>query len=125
MSADAIELRGLRFSTLCGVLPEERERRQPIEIDLDVMTDLSRAGSSDDLHDTVDYGALCARVEQVVESGAPQLLEFLAEQIASAVLTDDRIDAVIVSVRKLRPPVGQQLDTSGVRVSRTRPDRAT
>ena len=49
------------------------------------------------------------------------LLEALAEHVATALLAaDGRIDEVTVSVRKLRPPVAQQLSTSGVRITRGR-----
>ena len=117
---DLIELRGLRFAAIVGALPEERDRVQPIEVDLDVQTDLAPAGASDDLADTIDYGALCDAVAAVVDGGRPQLLEHLAEEIAAAVLAADaRATAVEVAVRKLRPPVPHQLATSGVRIRRT------
>ena len=116
---DLIELRGLRVVGICGALPEERDRAQPLEIDLDVEADLSLAGASDVLADTIDYGALCDAVATVVASGEPQLLEHLAQSIASAVLAvDARATAVTVSVRKLRPPVPHALATSGVRIRR-------
>ncbi len=117
---DHIELRGLVLSGICGALPEERERPQPLEIDLDVVADLAIAGASDDLGDTLDYGAITTRVEQVVVSGRPMLLEHLAQRIADVVLQDDRAVAVTVAVRKLRPPVPQVLATSGVRITRER-----
>lgn len=118
---DRVELRGLRVAAICGVLPEERERPQPLEIDLDLWADLSVAGRSDALADTVDYGAVCETVEAVCVGGAPELLEHLAEQLAGAVLAlDERVTRVSVSVRKLRPPVPQQLATSGVRIVRGR-----
>ena len=118
---DVIELRGLRVVAIVGVLPEERDRAQPLEIDLDLFVDLSPAGRSDHLADTVDYGAVCATVEQVVVTFAPLLLEALAQQIADAVLAiDTRITSATVAVRKLRPPVPQDLSTSGVRVNRSR-----
>ncbi|MFN8017086.1 MAG: dihydroneopterin aldolase [Acidimicrobiales bacterium] len=117
---DLIELRGLRFAAIVGALPEERDRVQPIEVDLDVEADLAPSGASDDLADTIDYGALCDAVAAVVSGGAPQLLEQLAEAIAAAVLdVDARASAVTVAVRKLRPPVPHQLATSGVRIRRT------
>jgi len=118
---DRIELRGLRLTTIVGVLPEERERAQPIQIDLDLVVDLTDAAGSDALGDTVDYGAVCDRVAAVANSAAPQLLERLAGLVAATVLDlDDRIATVEVSVRKLRPPVPHQLDSSGVRVTRQR-----
>lgn len=120
-SPDTIELRGLRLVGLVGVLPEERVRAQPLEVDLDVVVDLSRAGASDTLEHTVDYGALCALAQAVVARGAPQLLERLAAELAEEVLAaDDRISEVGVVVRKLRPPVPQDLATSGVRLRRRR-----
>jgi dihydroneopterin aldolase len=118
-STDAIELRGLRLSGVVGVLPHEQEQAQPLELDLDVVVDLGPAGTSDDLADTVDYGALCAIVEGRVVGERYALLEALAEQVASSILAADaRIEQVTVAVRKLRPPVAQQLATSGVRITR-------
>jgi 7,8-dihydroneopterin aldolase/epimerase/oxygenase len=118
---DRIELRALRLSALVGVLPHERSELQPVEIDLDVVCDLRPAGETDDLAATVDYGEVCGRVERVVGAGHVALLETLAERIAAAVLAaDPAVDEVTVAVRKLRPPVPQQLATSGVRITRSR-----
>ena len=117
---DLIELRGLVASGHCGALPEEQARAQPLEVDLDVEVDLTRAGVSDDLDDTVDYGALCEVIERVLVTERFTLLERLAVRLAEVILGDDRVLAVTVSVRKLRPPVPQQLRTSGVRVTRRR-----
>ncbi|MDQ3384997.1 MAG: dihydroneopterin aldolase [Actinomycetota bacterium] len=105
----------------CGALPEEAERDQPLEVDLDVELDLSLAGASDDLADTVDYGALCTTVAKVVGAGHVTLLEHLAARLADAVLAaDPRISATTVWLRKLRPPVPEDLATSGVRLTRSR-----
>jgi dihydroneopterin aldolase len=116
---DRIELRGLQVLALCGVLPEERERRQPFEIDLDVEADLAQAGRTDDLDDTIDYGRLCADVAEVAGNEQFGLLERFAQRVADVVLSDPKVDAVTVSIRKLRPPVPQHLATSGVRIRRT------
>jgi FolB domain-containing protein len=118
---DVIEVRGLRALAVCGALPEERQRAQPVEVDLDVEVDLSRAGRSDDLADTVDYAAVVADVEQVLTTERFTLLERLAERLVEVTMADARVAGVTVSVRKLRPPVPQQLDTTGVRIRRARP----
>ena len=118
---DRIELRGLRLAAVVGVLPHERTTAQPLELDLDVVVDLAPAGSSDDLADTVDYGALCQAVDDTVSASRFGLLEALAEAVATTVLAQDaRIAEAVVAVRKLRPPVAQHLDTSGVRLTRRR-----
>ena len=118
---DRVELRGLRLSTSIGVLPEERERPQPVELDLDLEVDMTAAAASDDLADAVDYGAVVAEVERVLAAGHVELLERLAYQVADAVIAlDDRVLAVGVVVRKLRPPVPQDLATAGARIRRVR-----
>ncbi len=117
--ADRIELRDLRVTAVVGVLPEERNRAQPLSVDVSVEVDLSAAGLSDALEDTVDYAAVCDAVSRVLQSAAPQLLERLATAAADEVLgLDDRIEAVDISVRKLRPPVPHALESSGVRLVR-------
>lgn len=121
MSADRIELRGLQLVGVVGVLPEERERPQPLRIDIDIELDVSASAATDALEDTVNYGDACDRVERIVDSARPQLLERLAVLIAQDLLSmDPMISAARVTVSKLRPPVPHQLDTSGVSVRRAR-----
>lgn len=118
---DRIELRGLRVLGVHGALPEERDRAQPFEVDLDVEADLSGAGASDRLPDTVDYGAVTAAAAAVVSGERHHLLERLAHRIASDVAgLDPRIRAVTVTVRKLRPPLPADLASAGVRIRRER-----
>ena len=120
---DRIELRGLRTVGIVGVLPEERERAQPLELDVDIEVDLTDAAASDALSDTVDYGAICDALMATVDVERPQLLERLAVALCEAVLaTDPGVRAATVTVRKLRPPVPHQLDSSGVRATRRRAD---
>ena len=118
VSGDVIELRDLRVSAFCGVLPEETTRRQQFAFDLDVHIDLAAAAVSDDLADTVDYGALCELVAGIAAAERFSLLERFAGRVAEAVLAVDRIEAVTVVVHKLRPPVAEALGTSGVRIHR-------
>jgi dihydroneopterin aldolase len=103
-----------------GALPEEQERAQPFEVDVDLAVDLSRAGATDALADTVDYGSVATLVAGLVGSEHHQLLERLGTRIAEGILAHDaRIQAVTVTVRKLRPPV--PVDLASVAVSVTRP----
>ncbi len=117
---DLIQLRGLRLACICGALPEEQGRRQPYEFDIDIVVDLSVATTTDRLADTIDYGAVVERVEAVTRDESFQLFERMGQRVAEAVLTDDRIAEVTVEVRKLRPPVPQDLASSGIRLTRRR-----
>ena len=119
---DRISLRGLRLLGVHGALPEEKDRAQPFEVDLDLAVDLTAAGSTDSLADTVHYGVVADAVERVVAGESHRLLERLATRIADDVLAvDPRIDAVTVTVRKLRPPVPLDLASAGVTVTRRAP----
>ena len=53
-----------------GVLPEEQVRPQPFEVDIELLVDVAAAGASDELDDTVDYGAVCEAVSRIVVVGA-------------------------------------------------------
>lgn len=124
---DRIELRGLRAVGVHGVLSEEKQRAQPFEVDLDLELDLRDAGRSDRLDDTVDYGAVTAAVAAEVTGPSSELLEHLAERIARAALEvggPERVAAVTVTVRKLRPPVPFELASAGVTVRRSRAELA-
>ena len=112
-----ILVEGLEVLGVHGVLPEEQTRAQPFRVDLELEVDLDRAGVSDDLADTIDYGAVIEAVGRVVESERHQLLERLAARIASVCREDARVTAVTVTVRKLRPPVPAAVDHVGVRIT--------
>jgi dihydroneopterin aldolase len=116
----SLELRGLRLLGTVGVLPEEADRAQPLEVDLEVELDVAGAARHDELGATVDYGALCATAARVVEHRRFALLEGLAAALADAVLEEPRVLAVTVAVRKLRPPVPFDLAWAGVRLTRRR-----
>ena len=75
-----IQLRGLRLLGTHGVLPEEQQRAQPFEVDVDLEADLTRAGETDALEDTIDYGALAAMISRVVTEERYALIERLADR---------------------------------------------
>ena len=119
-SWDRIELLGLRAVGTHGANPEEQDRPQPWEVDLILELDLSIAGRTDALSDTVDYGGVSVAVERIIATEHHQLLERLAQRIAETILLDGKVMAVEVNIRKIRPPVPVDLATSGVAIRRTR-----
>ena len=117
-SADAvIQLRGIRAMCICGALPEEQDRRQPYEFDVDIIAADLPALTTDVLDDTIDYGAVLDRIEAVTRDESFQLFERMARRVAETVMADERIDEVTVEVRKLRPPVPQDVASSGMRLT--------
>jgi dihydroneopterin aldolase len=105
-----------------GILPEEKVRAQPFEVDLDLAVDLTAASGSDRLADTVDYAAVAESAAALVSGPRSYgLLEALADAVAAAVLAvDPRIMGTTVTIRKLEPPMVVDIATVGVRISRVR-----
>jgi dihydroneopterin aldolase len=115
---DRIVIAGIRELGVHGVLPEEQTRPQPFEVDVELFVDLTQAGDSDALEDTVDYAAVCEAVSRVVSSEKYRLLERLASRIAEVCRADPRVQRVAVEVRKVHPPVRAMLQYVGVRIER-------
>ncbi len=117
---DRIELRGLRLLGRHGALAGEQDTAQPFEIDLEVEADLTAAAQDDDLAKTVDYSLVVEKAAEIVGKRQYRLLEALAGAIASGILEIPAVQAVTVTVRKLRPPVAADMASAGVRLRRER-----
>ncbi len=117
---DRILIDDLRVLTVIGALPHEREIAQPIRIDLSIGLDLRDAGLSDELDDTVNYGLVSERVSDLVGTSKYVLLERLAAEVADLVLGFDRVEEVDLTITKLRPPIPNPVESTAVRIVRTR-----
>ena len=125
---DRLSLLGMRFEAMHGVLDSERVDPQPFEVDLVLHADLSDAGRTDALADTVDYRGLHELVDSIVMGPSFNLVEGLADAIARAALTatDPRlVGAVEVRVRKPEAPLPGELDTVEAALLRRRPGVAS
>ena len=97
---DQILISGLKVDAVIGHFAWEKKLPRPLIFDLVLHTDLSIAGKSDDLKDTVDYDAVCARVQEITENSDLALLETLAEQICAALLSEFSISTVELTLHK-------------------------
>ena len=121
MASDRIVLEGMQFYGYHGGSAEERSLGQLFQVDMEAELDLSVAGNSDRREDTVSYTHLYRVVRDVMEEEAKNLLESLAEDIASRALEAFPIRAVRVQVKKTRPPIkGAVLSGAAVEVYRTK-----
>jgi len=107
---DSIHLSGIRCYGYTGVLPEEQVLGQWFEVDLTLWLDLSIAGKSDRLEDTLDYRAIIDRVQHLVKTSKVKLLERLATTIADSILHSESSSAVPlqrvnVCLTKLAAPI--------------------
>lgn len=118
---DRIILEGMQFYGYHGGRPEERSLGQPFQVDLEAELDLSVAGKSDDLENTVNYAHLYKVVKEVMEGRPRNLLESLAEEIAARSLSTFPIDGIKVRVKKTRPPIqGSVMSGASVEIYRSK-----
>ncbi len=121
--SDRITLRGLRAYGYHGVYPQERAEGQEFVVDVTLELDLAAAAGSDDLADTVDYGALADRLVAVVTGEPVNLLETLAARLVDECLADGRVRAAEVTVHKPAAPIPHAFTDVAVTVRRSREDR--
>jgi len=88
MTMDRVFIEDLRIQTVIGIFDWEREITQTVSLDLQMGFDISRAGASDDIVDTLDYKSVSKRLIQFVEGSEFQLVEALAEHCARIVLDE-------------------------------------
>jgi dihydroneopterin aldolase len=121
--SDRIELTGLRVRGHHGVFEHERRDGQDFVVDVALEVDTRAAAASDDLAETVDYGALAQALAEVVAGDAVDLLETLAERLAQVCLGDERVAAATVTVHKPQAPIPLAFDDVTVTIRRTRGER--
>jgi dihydroneopterin aldolase len=118
---DRLALMNIRFAGRHGVLPEERQNAQPFEVDVELFLDLSPAGRADDLSKTVDYREVFGIVGDIVQGRSYQLIEAVAETIASRLLAEfskTGLTEVLVRVRKPQAALPGEHDGSEVEIRR-------
>lgn len=102
---DCIHLTNIRCYGYTGFLPEEQVLGQWFEVDLTLWLDLSQAGKSDAIEDTLDYRNAIASVQHLVKTAKFALIERLAEAIASSLLESERVTQVRVKLSKPAAPI--------------------
>lgn len=97
---DIVYVRGLEVKTVIGVYEWEREIKQPVCIDLDMACDFGKAAATDEHQYVLDYKIVCVRVTKFIEQSNLQLLEAMAEAIATLIRSEFHVTWVRVRVGK-------------------------
>lgn len=116
---DKIHIRDLALSCIIGIYLEERKSKQDVVINITMETDLRAAGQSDSIADTADYKSIKLAILDFVETSRFQLIEALADGIASICLNDPRVQSATVTVDK--PGALRFARSVAVEVTRSRP----
>jgi len=117
---DRILIENLLVRGIVGLNDWERVTKQDIVIHLEILGDLSTAGRSDDVADTLNYRTLTKAVIEYVESSEHFLVEALAHEIARIAVTGHGAERVRVRVEK--PGALRFAESVGVEIERERSD---
>lgn len=99
---DLVRVRGMRFWGKHGVAAAERERAQPVDVDIELVVDCAPAAASDDLVKAVDYDRIYRACERIVTQQSFNLLETLADACLAAAFEDPRVIGGTIRVSKPR-----------------------
>ncbi|WP_333693529.1 dihydroneopterin aldolase [Flavobacterium sp.] len=105
-----IKLQNIRTFSFHGCLIEESKIGSDYSVDLEIKTDMRKSSLSDDLKDTVDYVHLNQIVveEMAIRS---KLLEHVGRRIIKRIFDElPAVSRVLVSVSKLNPPIGGDVE---------------
>ena len=116
-----IVVKGIQLSARCGVTETERQHPQPLLVDLTFRCPNQPAFQSDQLSDTVDYGMITQRIQDIGEGQAFSLIETLTERICQILFDEFPITHLKIWVRKTRPPLKKIKGSVGIQVFRARP----
>lgn len=115
---DKIIISGIRLYGYHGIYPEEKKQGQWFELDVELDSDLVKAGLSDDLSDTVNYSEIYQIIKKIMEGPGVNLLEHLAQLIAEALLELEPVKMVRVRVKKPGLPLGSAAGYASVEIAR-------
>ena len=117
---DTVKIERLELDCIIGINPWERLTKQQITVDIEIDTDLTAAGKSDSIEDTINYRTIAKTVTTEVEKSDYGLVESIGAKIADICLEDDRVFSVRVTVRK--PGAGRKASAVGIVIRRNRAD---
>ncbi|WP_413304751.1 dihydroneopterin aldolase [Bacillus sp. 1P10SD] len=118
---DKIYVNRMEFYGYHGVFPEENRLGQRFAVDLSVTVDLKKAGETDELEHSVNYGELYQVCKEIVEGKPYKLVEAVAERIAGSVLKQfPLVLDVTVKVIKPDPPIPGHYRSVAVEITRRR-----
>lgn len=114
---DQIIIKNLKLHGYHGVYSGEKEEGQPFLVYLKLGCDLDQAKDSDNVQDTVDYAKVIEKIKTVFNSDRYNLIEALADDIASSILSDfSKVSTAKIKIKK--PEAADSLKYAAVEVNK-------
>ena len=116
---DEIRIEELEIYAKHGVYPEENEKGQPFFVNATLFADLRKAGKTDDLEASTNYGEVCLFLKEQLTDHTYHLIETAAEQTAKALLLHfPLVKALDIEIRKPEAPIPLPFRSVSVKIHR-------
>jgi len=115
-----IRVENIRLFAHHGCLTEETKIGSDYRVDLEVKTNLKTSAKTDELSDTVDYVFLNKVVREEMAQPS-KLLETVAQRILNRIFSEDQmVTKAAVSVSKINPPIGGDVEMVTIKMTEKR-----
>lgn len=118
IESDSIFIEALEVEASIGVFEWEKKIKQKLLFDLELAVDLTLAGKSDDLANTVCYAQVSELVIKHTQSRHFDLLEALAEQVITQLFNAFPIQTIQMKLAK--PGAVPEAKSVGIKLVRQR-----
>ena len=115
---DKVYISQLHVETIIGVYDFEKESKQSLYFDVEMLTDIRAAAKSDDINLAVDYAKVSEDIIAHTTAKPVELLETLVEQLAALILAKYNVSQVTIKVSK--PAAVAAAQTVGVEITRAK-----
>lgn len=120
---DKIIIKQMQFYGYHGLFAEETKLGQRFNVSVELFVSLKKAGKSDNMEDTVNYGLVYNVVKDIVEGEPYHLIESVAEKIAEKILKEfSEVHQCLIQVEKPNPPIDGHYKSVAVEILRRRQD---
>jgi dihydroneopterin aldolase len=120
MAQDLIKITGIKAFGFHGVFESEKKSGQEFIVDLEYKYETNSAIDNDEIEQAIDYGSVILKVKSIVETGSKNLIETVADEIATELLSNFKINWVKVTLHKPHAPVDISFKDISVVVERSK-----
>lgn len=117
---DKINIKGLEVFANHGVYPEENKLGQKFVVNAVMYVNTRKAGLTDDLDLSVNYGTVCHQITDFLTENTYKLIERAAEELARHILLQNPlVHEIDIELEKPGAPIGLPLQTVSVKIHRS------